>query len=139
MTLPATLRVLSVQQPWAELVLRGIKDVENRSKRTAYRGLLLIHASKSAALAKQVSGQDVGDGERLPLWDELAYGAIVGAVEVTDCLDVRGWTARRRENVSPFANGPFCWLLEGAQRWERPFPCNGQVGLWRPPAGLELP
>ena len=38
-------KVLSVRQPYANLIVKGYKDVENRSRRTNYRGLLLIHAS----------------------------------------------------------------------------------------------
>jgi hypothetical protein len=135
----SALRVLSVRQPYADLILRGVKDVENRSRPTNYRGLLLIHASKSAALAKTLSGETVGDDERWPDWQSLAYGAIVGAVELTECLDVRGLSARKRAAISPFANGPYCWRLAGAQQWAKPVPCTGQVGLWRPPAGLRIP
>ncbi len=38
--------ILSVRQPWAYLLAAGIKDVENRSWTTRYRGELFIHASK---------------------------------------------------------------------------------------------
>ena len=37
--------VLSVRQPWAGLIVKGIKAIENRTWRTHYRGDLLIHAS----------------------------------------------------------------------------------------------
>jgi ASCH domain len=42
-----TMRALSVRQPWAEQILNGEKDVENRSYLTHPRGPLLIHASKT--------------------------------------------------------------------------------------------
>jgi hypothetical protein len=38
------MRALSVRQPWATLLVKGTKDVENRSWRVSYRGLLLICA-----------------------------------------------------------------------------------------------
>lgn len=38
-------KVLSVRQPYASLLVGGIKDVENRSRRTNFRGTVLIHAS----------------------------------------------------------------------------------------------
>jgi len=39
------MKTLSVQQPWATLLCAGIKDVENRSWDTTFRGTVLIHAS----------------------------------------------------------------------------------------------
>ncbi|AEF86795.1 thyroid hormone receptor interactor 4 [Treponema primitia ZAS-2] len=40
-----SMKVLSIRQPYATLVCRGIKTVENRTWDTKYRGKLLIHAS----------------------------------------------------------------------------------------------
>lgn len=40
------MRTLTVKQPWASLIVMGIKDVENRTWTTPYRGRILIHAGK---------------------------------------------------------------------------------------------
>jgi hypothetical protein len=39
------MKIISIRQPWAPLIVSGIKDVENRTWRTNYRVLVLIHAS----------------------------------------------------------------------------------------------
>jgi hypothetical protein len=39
------MKTLSIRQPFASLICRGIKTIENRSWDTKYRGKLLIHAS----------------------------------------------------------------------------------------------
>lgn len=39
------MKIVSVKQPWASLIVRGVKDIENRSWSTIYRGPLLVHAS----------------------------------------------------------------------------------------------
>ena len=39
------MKTLSIRQPFASLICRGIKTIENRSWDTTYRGRLLIHAS----------------------------------------------------------------------------------------------
>ena len=39
------MKTLSIRQPFASLICRGIKTIENRSWNTSYRGKLLIHAS----------------------------------------------------------------------------------------------
>lgn len=41
------MKALSIRQPWAWLIAQGIKDVENRTWATKYRGSFLIHASKN--------------------------------------------------------------------------------------------
>ena len=44
---PESLACVSVRQPWASLCAWGIKPVENRTWYCAYRGPILIHASKT--------------------------------------------------------------------------------------------
>jgi hypothetical protein len=44
----ATMKVISIRQPWASLIVIGAKDVENRTWPTRYRGPVLIHASQRA-------------------------------------------------------------------------------------------
>lgn len=39
-------RALTIHQPWATLIARGLKDVENRTWATPWRGTLFIHAGK---------------------------------------------------------------------------------------------
>lgn len=39
------MKTISIKQPYATLICAGIKDVENRTWSTEYRGKLLIHAS----------------------------------------------------------------------------------------------
>jgi hypothetical protein len=40
------MKVLSIRQPWAFLIVNGHKNIENRDWLTAYRGPVLIHAGK---------------------------------------------------------------------------------------------
>jgi hypothetical protein len=43
------MKVISVRQPWAWCIFhaRPIKDIENRPRRSHYRGELIIHASQA--------------------------------------------------------------------------------------------
>ena len=38
-------KVLTIRQPWASLIVQNLKDIENRTWKTNYRGPLLIHAA----------------------------------------------------------------------------------------------
>ena len=39
------MKALSIKQPWASLIAHGIKDIENRTWKTNFRGRIYIHAS----------------------------------------------------------------------------------------------
>src|SRR5262245_33737392 len=76
---------LSVQQPFADLIVDGKKDVENRTRWSRFRGYLLIHAPGTVR-------KDSVDAHRKQLGlgrdDEYTpeTGAILGLVEITDAV-----------------------------------------------------
>jgi hypothetical protein len=71
------MRAITIRQPWAELIIRGEKDVENRSWRTNHRGALLNHAG--------VGVDQEGFGEHDVSEDDVDHGAIIGVVELVEC------------------------------------------------------
>lgn len=75
---------LSLKQPWAALVAHGLKSIEVRSWRVAYRGPLLIHAARVSdprpegwqsltAAARETTKLRGGIIARTQLLDCLAY------------------------------------------------------------------
>jgi hypothetical protein len=103
--------------------------VENRYRRTRYRGPLVIHASCS----QRYKGGDYSALlPGLPPWDELDFGALIGIVDVVDCLPLAEVAA------DPFAVGPWCWMLANARRI-KPVPFRGQVSFFSVPANLVEP
>jgi hypothetical protein len=116
---PMVARAISIQQPWAWLIVHGWKDVENRTRRARYRGPLLIHAGKKFdhEAVRWVREQF----PEITLPSAFERGGIVGRVEVVDCV---------RVSSSRWFTGPFGLVL--AQREPLPFyPCRGQLGLFR--------
>lgn len=83
--LPAQI-ALSIRQPWAWLIAQGIKDIENRSWSTHYRGLFLIHAGLKF---DQAGYEGVGLKHphlSLPAQASFEKGGIVGVAELMDCV-----------------------------------------------------
>src|SRR5882757_5789637 len=76
------MKALTILQPYAELIARGLKRVENRTWYTAYRGPLLIHAGKSHEL---LATYEAGSG--IPI-DDLEFGAFVATSTLVDCLRI---------------------------------------------------
>lgn len=88
------MKTLSIKNPWAFLICSGIKDVENRTWPTNFRGRVLIHASgkdttpisDSNILHPQliaIALQKLSDDD---FNSELKTGAIIGNVEIVDCV-----------------------------------------------------
>lgn len=116
--------VLTVKQPWAWGLIHGPKRVENRSWPTSYRGPLAIHAGKS-----RTALGDEGDlFPGMPGYGELVYGAIIGVVDLVECVPVTD----ARVAGGPFAEGPWCWVTENPRPVE-PHYCAGSLSLWVPP------
>jgi len=96
---------ISIRQPWAEFVVGGRKKIENRTWKSNYRGVLLIHASQredtkwKSALehvqgrieAEQYLSQKVIG--RMGRAIEYPKRALVGAVIMVECNLVNddGW------------------------------------------------
>ncbi len=122
-------KTLTIHQPWAWAIAAGHKTVENRSWTTSYRGPLLIHAGRSR--------RSLADGRRFlerlgfaaPEDYELPFGAIVAIAWLVECASVREVVA------DPFAEGPWCWILQDV-RPVRPVPTAGSQGLFGTPADV---
>lgn len=119
-------RVLTVRQPWAWAIIQGGKDVENRSWPTNHRGPLLIHAGSAFEREGYETVKRLARRSPPPA-DEFVHGAIIGVVELVDC--VQGSDSE--------------WAIPGQWHWclrsPRPLPavsCSGKLGLWRPPPGF---
>ena len=120
-------RVLTIRQPWAWAIVHGGKDVENRSWSTKYRGPLLIHAG----MAFEADGYETV--KRLasnapPPPAELTHGAIIGVVDLVDCVrDFRSVWAEADQ---------WHWRLRDPRPLNPAVPCAGKLGLWRPPPSI---
>lgn len=114
------MKALTICQPYAELIARGDKPIENRTWPTSYRGPLLIHAGKSKAWLDD------------PLWlakfPTMAFGALVARANLVDCVRLERLPAHLRDHEH--ANGPWCWVLADVERLPSPIPMLGAQGLW---------
>lgn len=139
------LKVLSLRQPWAQLVVLGLKRWETRAWSTNYRGQLAIHAATRRPFgAQDLEFDDGGNLARLygRLRDAgytpatLPRGAVVGAVMLDQVLrieDLCGQEAISTEEAEAgnYTSGRFAWRLSHATQCE-PI----QTAAWA--AGLQV-
>ena len=132
------MKVLSVQQPWASLIVAGIKDVENRTwKPKEMPGRILIHASKKCSL-RTVSEEPIEWVQEilneitfgnLPDLPEMPDGAIIGyvTVESVDKDNARSiWAAGENDDEKLYY-----WHLKDAYIFDEPIiGVKGKLHLW---------
>jgi hypothetical protein len=92
---------LSIRQPWAEMILRGTKKMEYRSRKTNVRGPVYLYASLTRAVDDDECQKHVGC-----TWEELDRGKLVGIIRITGCRKL--------------ANGDFGWVVEPVKRLDKP-------------------
>jgi hypothetical protein len=115
------MKALVVRQPWAWLIVHGVKDVENRTWPTPYRGPILIVAGTSTE-DLQFIAEAQESAARVALPAEFDRGGIVGCVTITGM-------SSPCEHPSDWAIGPWCWDLADAR--PLPFvPYRGRQGLF---------
>lgn len=122
------MKALTVKQPWAELIVSGTKDIENRTWRTNYRGRVLIHAAKTPVSSDELSAYPLPALRReirdFSLKDgNFSTGSIIGSVEIVDCV---------MNHPSEWAEkGVWNWVLAKPHKYEKPIlNIKGKLSLW---------
>lgn len=124
------MRALSLTQPWAWLVVHGGKDIENRVWSTKLRGRFLVHAAKGMTRAQYhdavafTLATPGGAYDRLPRFEDLELGGIIGSVELLDVLPPaplpkRAWRMPMQFGFTLANPAPLPFV-----------PCKGALGFW---------
>lgn len=85
------MKTITIKQPWASLIVEGVKDIENRKWPTKFRGRVLIHAAAypvkciPSNLLNSLQYAQVFTANKLAALNG-PNGAIIGSVEIVDCV-----------------------------------------------------
>lgn len=123
------MKVLTIKQPWASLIMQKDKRFEFRSWQTKYRGDLLIHAGKCIdkeamkRLAKYIP-------ENMPTGKILGQATLVGCVKMSP--EFKGFLLK--ENKDIYADSSFKenygWQLDNVEVFDEPIEAKGKLSLW---------
>lgn len=122
------MKVLTIKEPWASLIISGYKEYEFRSWKTNYRGKILIHSGLSLEKDNALKFKDYN----------LNYGRgeIIGEAILTDCIPVTKEFEDDLYKINPLVYGKsehtrvYAWRLENIVMYEERIPCRGKLGLW---------
>lgn len=147
------MKALSIRQPWPWAIFNVGKDIENRDWPTRFRGTVAVHAAKGmtrdeyreamayirhrfiAKVLRNPMTVELGGGRlsmasgelTTPGFDEIVRGAIVGLVEIVDCVTTSN---------SPWFQGDYGFVLANPRPLETPIPCSGALNFWDVPAEI---
>jgi len=116
------MKVLSLKQPFAELVVSGKKTIELRKWNTKFRGKFLVHAS----LIPDKKAMEKFGFESLPL------GQIVGEAELIDVKKYKNEEEHKKDKYKHLANdswGEYGFVLKNMKRI-KPISIKGKLGFW---------
>jgi len=133
----------SMHQPFAYAVVAGLKGNETRGHKTNIRGRVFIHATKKDPWKSRfISLEDIPKIEALLTESQglspscpakLEYGAIIGTVELVDCVPVDQIVdsiSERERLLGDYSPGRFAWKLKDPVMFEKPIPVKGKQGWW---------
>ena len=146
------MKVLSLTQPWASLVILGSKKVETRSwrPRAEMQGQrILIHAAKGfPRWAKETCMEPIfqtglGWKTDADVSKTLDFGVILGSVLLVECLptesvrclpgvfdDYPELDTEQERAFGDYSPGRFGWVLAEPIAFDAPIPAKGKLGLW---------
>ncbi|NJN54505.1 MAG: hypothetical protein HC804_06980 [Anaerolineae bacterium] len=151
------MKALTVRQPWAWAIINAGKDNENRNWHTNFRGRVFIHAAIGMTHDEyEWAVEEIRDKTRvikvphtpiklpvliarwglfsshdveIPTYNQLIRGAIIGAVEIINCV---------QESDSPWFEGKYGFVLARPEPLLEPLPCKGALGFWNIPENVEF-
>jgi len=142
------MKAITIQQPYASLIMHGLKVFETRSWATPHRGPLLTHAARNFSNDNVELAHHADIAWHLAEYGyrnfmELPRGVILGEVELLDIFPVAALfndaDLHRTfgELLTPtelqaghWINGHYAWLLRRTQQFQESVPARGQQGLW---------
>jgi len=139
------MKCLSLWQPWAALMVLGKKRNETRSWYLSHRGPMAIHAAKmwnnelETMCCQPEFVMALSSGNTIQyknsLKQNLAFGAIVGVVDVIDCVRITAGNAPAMPEriFGDYTPGRFAIITENARRLREPITYRGMQGLFNIP------
>lgn len=140
------MKALSIKQPWALLIANGIKDIENRTWRTHFRGKIYIHASAKKATVDFTTGQTamIYGTDLFPdtghnfAHEKFQTSAIIGEVDIVDCVINHEsiWAEQTCQSLlsDEYIEKPiYNWVLANAKLYDKPIlNVKGKLSFWYP-------
>ncbi|XP_045216561.1 activating signal cointegrator 1-like [Mercenaria mercenaria] len=124
---------MSMHQPWASLLVAGIKLHEGRTWYTAHRGRLWIAATAKAPDPAEISELEhmyktIYKNRDLQFPSHYPVGCLLGCVDVVDCLSQDTYQEQFPDGES---SSPFVFICENPNELIVKFPVKGKHKIYK--------
>lgn len=118
------MKALSIRQPWAWLIIAGVKPIENRTWPTMLRRRVLVHAAKGMTRYEYDSAchfaWSIKPELMIPAFEKLQRGGIIGSVLIEGCVE---------RDQSSWFTGPYGFVLAEPEPMSF-IPLKGRLGFF---------
>ncbi|XP_064618936.1 activating signal cointegrator 1-like isoform X2 [Lineus longissimus] len=124
---------MSMHQPWASLLVAGIKKHEGRTWYTSHRGRLWIAATAKTPLQTDIDQVEnqyraIYKNRSINFPDHYPVGCLLGCVEVSDCLAQEDYDKQFPHGESA---SPFVFICQDPHELVVKFPMKGKHKLYK--------
>ncbi|XP_065912822.1 activating signal cointegrator 1-like isoform X2 [Dysidea avara] len=131
-------KCLSMHQPWASLLVMGIKKHEGRVWYTPHRGRLWIAATRKEASREDINTleqlyKSLYAGREITFPTEYPTSCLLGSVEVLDCLSQDEYRVQHPNGES---DSPYVLLTDNQLHLTVRLRVSGKHKLWKLPADI---
>ena len=124
---------LSMHQPWASLLVLGIKVHEGRSWYSQHRGRLWIHAGSKVPSEEEIAQLEqfyrahLGQ-ENIHYPSHYPTSCLLGSVDMTDCLSQEDY---REQHPQGESSSPYVFICSNPQELMIKFPMSGKHKMFK--------
>ncbi len=123
------MKAQSIKNPYAQLIVRGFKTLEIRSKATQFRGDVLICASLKEVWLWEIEPKGLID--ELGTNKDFLYKHKGHAIGIATLKDCRPMTEQDEQKAfCKYEQGKWAYVYENPRMLQNPFPVKGQLGLF---------
>lgn len=120
------MKCLSVKQPWAWMMFNdsgvdGVKDIENRTWNTKFRGTVAIQASQKIDKAAYFGLKELM-GYNLPDIKDLEVGKIIGILDIIDVVSEHSSIWKEPNSIG--------FVLDKQKKLIKPISLKGKLGFF---------
>lgn len=108
------MKVLTVKNPWAFLIATGIKNIENRTWRTNFRGRVLIHSAATPSI--QYKNQSLLGFYQIGMTEEMILSANESNMNWPSSLKINSEILCSVEIVDCVMDHPSIWAEKGLDK-----------------------
>lgn len=136
------MKVISIWQPWASLIVHGFKSIETRSwaaPKSLLKETIGIAATKIIRPEQRIAAEDPEfvkfyEKTGLPPLDQLPHGAVLGTAVLNSCDVI---TEADMEDITDeelafgwYSPGRYAWRLRYPKAFGVPYLARGAQGVW---------